>query len=259
MYIEVFGKEFPHGSGEFCQRRKAPSHFIAFFLTDYVYEKDGELVRGRGGDMLIIPEGEIVYHGPTPEMNDGFVNDWIYVRGDDFINEVKSLALPVGKPFSVGGERHLARLIEKAERERAFQEEGYERMISCFVSEMLIRLARAYKRGAEGNSTARITALRGELAAESRRAWTLSEMAERCGYSESRFSALYKSTYGISPMADLLNIRLENAKFLLLYSTKPISDIALETGFSTVFYFSSFFKRHFGTSPKEFRERGGTG
>lgn len=259
MHIEFSGRSFPHVVGEFCQRRRIDSHFIGFFLTDYVYERDGVLLRGSRGDMLIIPSGEIVYHGPTPEMTDGFINDWLYVKGEDFLEEARALSLPIGEPFSVGGERHLARLIEKAERERAFQEEGYERMISCFISEMLIKLARAYKRGAEGNSTARITALRGELAAEPRRAWTLSEMAERCGYSESRFSALYKSTYGISPMADLLSIRLENAKFLLLYSTKPISDIALETGFSTVFYFSSYFKRHFGTSPKEFRERGGAG
>ncbi len=129
-------------------------------------------------------------------------------------------------------------------------------MIACFISEMRIKLARAHKKWAAGDATARITALRGELAAEPKRAWTLAEMAAHCGYSESRFSALYKSTYGISPMADLLNIRLENAKSLLLYSAKPISDIALETGFSSVFYFSSFFKRHFDTSPKEFRERG---
>ncbi len=256
MYIEFFGKAFPHAVGEFCQRRKLTSHFISFFLTDYVYEKDGELVHGRGGDMLIIPEGEFVYHGPTPEMKEGFVNDWLYVAGEDFINEVMRLELPVGKPFSVGGERHLARFIEKAERERAYAEEGHERMTELFLSEALIKIARSYKRGEGRDATAKITALRGELAAEPKKNWTLSEMAERCGYSESRFSALYKTVYGLSPVADLIGIRLEQAKFLLLYSNKPISEIAFEVGFSTVFYFSNYFKKYEGVSPKTYRESG---
>jgi AraC-like DNA-binding protein len=230
--------------------------FIGFFLTDYVYEKNGELIRGSKGDMLIIPRGEVVYHGPTPEMTDGFINDWVYVSGEEFIEEAKALSIPIGTPFSVGGERLLKRFIEKAEKEKAYLGEGYERMISLFISELLIKIARAYRKSGDESLLPKLTELRVEMVNDPKRDWTLSEMAKRCGYSESHFSALYKATYGLSPMADLLNMRLENAKFLLLYSSKPISEIAFDVGFSTVFYFSSFFKRHIGISPKDYRERG---
>ena len=78
-------------------------------------------------------------------------------------------------------------------------------------------------------------------------------MATRCGYSESRFSALYKKTYGISPMADLLKIRLDSAKLLLSYSSRSVSEIAFDVGFSSVFYFSNYFKKYVGVAPKDYR------
>ena len=253
MVLHFHNKSFPHEAGEFSPRRVFPNHFISFFLTDFVYEYGGEMLRGARGDMLIIPSGETVYHGPTPEMTQGFVNDWAYIGGDEFITEAKRLGLPIGKPFSVGGERLLARFIDKADRERYFSEEGFELMIDLFIRELLIKLARQYKRSGEGFALSKITALRGEFAQDPKTGWTLSLMAERCGYSESRFSSLYKSVYGVSPMADLLNIRLENARLLLLYTSRTVSDIAYEVGFSTVFYFSSYFKKYFGISPKEYR------
>ena len=254
MHIEFYGKSFKHEPSEFCSRRIFDTHFISFFLTNYVYEKDGRLIRGSSGDMLIIPAGDVIYHGPTPEMTGGFINDWVHVSWDGFEKALHELSLPVGVPFSVGGERYLFRFIEKVEREKAFLEVGCDKMIKIYLYEALIKIARAYKREKEGSVASKITAIRGEMATDLRRTWTLAEMAKRCGYSESRFSELYKSAYGISPMADLLNIRLENSKFLLLYSARTVSEIAFEVGFSNVFYFSSFFKKHVGVSPKEYRE-----
>ena len=77
-------------------------------------------------------------------------------------------------------------------------------------------------------------------------------MARLSGYSNSRFSALYRERYGISPTADLISFRIEEAKLLLLYGTHSVSEVAEAVGFSSLYYFSRYFKEKVGMSPTEY-------
>jgi AraC-like DNA-binding protein len=46
----------------------------------------------------------------------------------------------------------------------------------------------------------------------------------------------------------------------LIYTGKRISEIAFDSGFNDLAYFSRFFARHAGVSPRDFRKaRGGDG
>ena len=49
-------------------------------------------------------------------------------------------------------------------------------------------------------------------------------------------------------------IRLSRAKLLLAETSKPISEIAYETGFSSPAYFTTFFKQHTQHTPSEYRK-----
>lgn len=254
MEFIVSGVNFGHGRGEFCRRRKSKDHFISFFRTDYLYESNGEIRHGSKGDVLIIPRGEAVYHGPTPDMKEGFRNDWVYIRGDDFIEVVKKYRLPIGVPFQINGSSILTATIEKIESECAFKREGHAELCDAVMRECIIEIAREYKKSGEVRAKDRITALREELVAHPEKDLSLKEMAETCGYSQSRFSSLYKEFFGTSPTNDLLNIRIEKAKRLLIYSSMQITEIAEEVGFSTVFHFSKFFKKTVGITPTEYKK-----
>lgn len=253
MEIKFCGLDFFHKQGEFCPKNRLKFHFISFFRTDFLYEKDGELLSGERGDVLIIPRGELVYHGPMPEADVGFRNDWLYIEGDDFLELIEKYPLPIGKPFKVGGRRILSHCIEKIKKEEALLTEGCRDMCELYLKEAVIELYRAYTKGSERSSKEKIEALRCELSAHPSHSWTLESMAKFCGYSESRFSALYRDIYKISPMADLIAIRLESAKLMLAYSNLTVSEIAESVGFSSVYYFSKYFKKSTGVSPSEYK------
>ena len=51
----------------------------------------------------------------------------------------------------------------------------------------------------------------------------------------------------------LTEIRLKRAKFLLRETTKPMAEIAAETGFNSAAYFTTFFKQHTQKTPSEYR------
>ncbi len=255
MEIKFCGVDFFHKKGEFCPRNRLNFHFISFFRTDFLYERGGELLRGERGDVLIIPRGELVYHGPVPEADSGFKNDWLYIDGDDFLELLEKYPLPIGTPFKVNGRRILSHCIEKIKNEEALLSGGWRDMCELYLKEAVIELYRAYTKGNKRNSKEKIEVLRRELSAHPSHAWTLESMANFCGYSESRFSALYRDIYKISPMADLISIRLESAKLMLTYSNLAISEIAEAVGFSSVYYFSKYFKKSTGLSPSEYKKR----
>ena len=82
----------------------------------------------------------------------------------------------------------------------------------------------------------------------------ISEAAKMTGMSEKHFRRVFYGVYKKKPHEFLKDIRLNNAEQLLLNTSKPVSDIAIQCGFSDVYSFSHCFKRNFGISPKTYRK-----
>ena len=60
-------------------------------------------------------------------------------------------------------------------------------------------------------------------------------------------------------MFDVINARrVEKAKELLQTTNMRVYEVALFVGFEDAAYFSRFFKRYTGVSPKKFEYRGGS-
>ncbi|GHP14011.1 AraC family transcriptional regulator [Lentilactobacillus fungorum] len=70
-------------------------------------------------------------------------------------------------------------------------------------------------------------------------------------------TASMKKTFGMTPNHFLQRYRLEEAVKRLLTTREPVSTIALEVGYSNVYYFSNAFKKSYGTSPADYRKKYG--
>jgi AraC-like DNA-binding protein len=77
----------------------------------------------------------------------------------------------------------------------------------------------------------------------------LSYLAEECGLSVSHFCRSFKRSFGVPVHRYLIARRVDRAKFLLRSSSAPLSEIALESGFSDQAAFSRTFRAFVGTSP----------
>ena len=84
---------------------------------------------------------------------------------------------------------------------------------------------------------------------------TSEQLAELCHVNESYFCRFFKKNFGRAPLTYLNEYRIEKAANLLKKSQKSITEIALETGYEDINYFSRTFKKLKNLSPTEFRQR----
>ena len=81
--------------------------------------------------------------------------------------------------------------------------------------------------------------------------FTVSDLALMCGMSETFFRKTFKEKFKVSPLKYVNNLKLKYALELLASNYYRISEVAEKSGFSSVYYFSSFIKKETGYSPGE--------
>jgi len=81
----------------------------------------------------------------------------------------------------------------------------------------------------------------------------LHELAVISGYSLSRFKSKFKEEVGMTPANYIVFKKLEYAETLLKTTDKPVTQIALDAGFSSSNYFSTVMKKLTNYTPGEYR------
>ena len=83
--------------------------------------------------------------------------------------------------------------------------------------------------------------------------YTVDQLALDAGIGRTRLYSMMRTMLGITPNDFLRSVRLKRAARLLITTTLPITEVAMQTGFNTPRYFSTHFKNTFGVLPSEYR------
>jgi AraC family transcriptional regulator of arabinose operon len=87
-------------------------------------------------------------------------------------------------------------------------------------------------------------------------ALSVDRLAGSVKLSPSRFAHLFRAVTGHSPARYLKSVKLEKAAKLLATTGALVRDVAHRAGFSDRSHFVREFKRRYGVSPAQFRDRG---
>ena len=82
---------------------------------------------------------------------------------------------------------------------------------------------------------------------------SLSVLAEEFHLSAQYISQLFKSEIGVNFLAYLTNIRMEQAKKLLLSSSLSIAEVSEQSGYADYRVFTKVFKKNEGITPSQYR------
>jgi transcriptional regulator GlxA family with amidase domain len=101
----------------------------------------------------------------------------------------------------------------------------------------------------------RLLRAKDRMDAASHEAWPVARLASVSGVSEAHFARSFKEAFGLPPHRYLLTRRIERAKTLLRDTDLPITEIAFETGWSSLGTFGRVFRDITGESPGDLRAR----
>lgn len=82
---------------------------------------------------------------------------------------------------------------------------------------------------------------------------TLTQIAQSSNMSKYHFSRIFKRLEGMSPMAFVTLVRIENAEEILKHSALSISEVSFSVGFNSVSHFVEQFKKFNGVTPAAYR------
>src|SRR5262249_7836275 len=82
---------------------------------------------------------------------------------------------------------------------------------------------------------------------------SLDELSQGLGMTSHYFCRSFRKSVGVPPYRYLITRRIERAKALLASTSKDVTEIALEVGFSTPSHFTTAFRRFVGCPPSTYR------
>lgn len=225
---------------------------------DYIFVYFHTPITAQGRE---IPAGSAVMYDRHSEQrfrSDGceLVHDWFHARGNIPIY-MKESGLEFGVYYPMADGRFITELISQMEMEWLGRDEGYEELIELLMQVLLRRIGREARRESAGIANSMLDMLiqaRQRIHREYAREWSVEEMAALVPISPSRFYALYKEAFRISPKADLQNTRIMHAKNLLDTGHYSVRQTAELVGYAGSNPFIRVFKGVTGVTPTQYRE-----
>ena len=238
-------------------------HGHQHFLITYIIS--GEGVQTLNGREIPFGKGDLFVLSPA----DFHINEVRDPKGYDYYGVKLSVDIIEALPSSLYDMRsfpiHL-KLSQKTERRasqifEALVEECREGMrtpardvmIRALATELFVLILRENPRKEAGACGDFVNYALAYLYSHLHEQISVSDAAARIGYSPNYFNSLFLQSFGKPFAAYLRKMRLEYAKNLLIAGRASLTEIALESGFSSLAHFSHLFKKEYGVSASEWR------
>lgn len=256
MILTKVRHEWPEARGFALIRPKGyPEYTFLHFLTPVQMELGGQPVDVCPGGCIFFPSGvpqHFTAHVPL-------IHNWLHAT-DALLPWLAECGLPVGQVFYPGDTDFITEHFRKMELEFFSNNPQRELLLDGYLREFLILLSRALIGippipPVSSAERLNMKEMRNKVLSRPYQKWTVAEMAALVSLSPSRFHAVYRATFGISPLRDLIEARMEYTKNLLLqYPDMPLPQLAEKLGYNDQFHLIRQFRKETGMTPGQFRK-----
>jgi AraC-like DNA-binding protein len=151
-------------------------------------------------------------------------------------------------------------LIDQLDKELQGRAPGFGFLATALFMQLVGYLARCYGRSRNPDSRAllRLAQTISHLEMHLAQPINLDEMASRADMSKRSFIRAFRAATDRTPVAYLIQLRINRAASLLRHSTESITEIAFKVGFEDSNYFTRQFRKIMGVSPRHYRREHGS-
>lgn len=209
--------------------------------ADYEPGPDGVMDLGGEGPLVRVICGKFHYTGGSPHPVLSALPDVIHVPGASAEPELHSTVRLLAAEMS--GTRPGARAVATRLTDVLFVQ-----MLRVWLAE-----ADTGQSWLTALADPCIDAALSQLHDAPQRPWTVEDLAHRVSMSRPSFARRFKTLVGVSPLAYLARLRIDNAARLLRETDEPVSRVAAAVGYTSEFAFSRAFSRERGIAPGRYR------
>jgi AraC-like DNA-binding protein len=179
------------------------------------------------------------------------MNDWIRFDTDE--TYVTTTPISCGVPFIVHDPNYCHKIYQLLSTEHILNNNYKEISIDNLLRVLFNKLLESYNYKQVSPLTKNLNELKMEIYRNPNKEWTVAKMADKLNISTGYLEDIYKNTFGITCMDDVINSRINLAKKYLLYEHKTLTEIATLCGYRNMEHFFRQFKKITGITPKSFR------
>ncbi|WP_369061774.1 helix-turn-helix domain-containing protein [Caulobacter sp. 73W] len=246
----------PHAHDRLC-------HVFLMTAGEGVMTAEGEPLPFRAPCLIVVPAG--VVHGLSLQAESA---GQVLTLSADYLDDLalrdRDLAAVFRRPMCAAfEEQDFALRLALLERELNWRAPGHVAAVEGLLLSLLADLLRLMHRnhegrqGAEGPHVDLVARYRQLVEERYRRGDDVRAYAQALGVTSGRLRDACQRVAGGSPMQLVHERIMLEARRALLYSNMTVAEVAFHLGFEDPAYFSRFFTRHAGCSPRAFRGRGG--
>ena len=260
LRINNVGIEWFHPAGFLVDRPEGSGDYaFVHWLTPVRIKTDGKVRFEQAGGGIVFTPGYPQWFGSdgvTP-----FGNNWFHFEGEGVPDLLEKYAIPLNQVIYPQHTDFVASRLRLFIRENISRDNFWEKATELNIQAFFLELARKLTSNREKPKTARLSeweerliSFRCLLKEQCTKQWLLEDMAKEVHLSQSRFINLYREIFHISPVADLIQMRISLARYYLAMTRMPVNEIARLCGFTDVYYFSRQFKSLNNETASEFRK-----
>lgn len=184
-----------------------------------------------------------------------FFNSYLHFQAD--ADDVAVYGLPENRLFYPKNTDEINWLLKNIYCEFITPMECREEMADLMIRQLLITLRRSLRQSERTplrqNIYPELLALRTNMLQNCGQEWNLDKLCRTLNLGKSQFYKYYALYFHSSPKEDLLQARLQKARYLLTNDTISIQQAAYDSGFKNLCHFSRIFKKFCGQTPGEYR------
>lgn len=198
--------------------------------------------------ILYKPKQKIYYRA----CGNRYANDWIRFNTDE--TYVTTTPIQYGVPFSVHDASFCHKIYQLLVTEHVLNNNFKHITIDNLLRILFNKLLESYEYKTVSPLFKSLKDLKMEIYHQPYKEWTVKVMAEKLNVSVGYMQSIYKSTFGITCMDDVIKSRINMAKKYLVYETYTISEIVTLCGYRNIEHFFRQFKQITGVTPNQFRK-----
>ena len=256
MEITAVRHDFPERAGFKIHRPVGRKDYtFLHFEQKMTVEINGEKITTEPNACILYPPDapQLFYS----EKND-IIHNWMHFSADAF-DFIDFLGIPQNKILYPCESKFISRLFYKMEIELNSDKPFKSELLRSYFNEFFIRFSRSLNSPKESFSISTsekeiLQNIRKKALSTPEHNWTVEELSNLANLSPSRFHAVYKIVFGVSPIKDVIENRLQTAKNLLVATDYSISEISEKLGYLNTNHFIRQFKSAEKQTPLAYRK-----